>query len=222
MTVSSPTAPPSAHPTFCTACGGALPPAAVRCPRCGAVIGPGGAKRSKSVVWIVVLVVGLFLAVPCLGIVAAIAIPNYLRYQLRSKASETRVVLVSLVQAEEANLITNGAYVDFQSIPQDAPGPQKTALTPEELAFARKLGWAAPPEAYGRYRAAVEADPAGGQSAAFCAESDIDGDGTLAVKVVFLPGKSGTAPDAPCTAPVPYDGTDTHGQVVDVTGPQVF
>src|SRR5690349_2427434 len=55
-------------------------------------------------------VVALPFLVAVVGIVAAIAIPNFIKFQCRSKQSEARVNLTSLYIAEKAFYAENGWY----------------------------------------------------------------------------------------------------------------
>ncbi len=104
-------APTAAQPVarFCPTCGFQLPGPVPVCPRCAtSLVGP---KKRNGAVTIVVIVVAVFLAVPCLGILAAIAIPNFIRYQLRAKASEVPALVEGLVRSEQAALARGGKYV---------------------------------------------------------------------------------------------------------------
>jgi type IV pilus assembly protein PilA len=205
-----------AQARFCTRCGSPLPKGAQGCPQCG--LATGQKKGSNAAVIVAVVAAGVLGGTCLLGILAAIAIPNFIRYQLRSKISELPAELAGLVTAEQAVAAHDGKYVALPRTPAGKPGTEKAPLGPAELQHAQALGWIAAPALYGRYAVAVSED---GASAALCAESDIDGDGELAVRVAFLPDGSGAAPAAPCTAPVEYEGQPA-GQVEAVSGPNVF
>lgn len=215
-----PTAPPT-YPRFCPTCGNPLPGPVPLCPRCGTNIGAvTGAKRGGlgglAIAAIVVAIV--IVGISCVGILAAIAIPNFLRYQLRSKASEVSVNMQALVRSEEAQRQGSGKYVALPRVPAGEPGTQKAPLSPGELEAAAALDWMAGPALYGRYAVAVSED---GTGAAICGESDIDGDGVLAVQVAFLPDEAGEAPPAPCTEPVPF-GDQAPLVVEKLTDDSVF
>ncbi len=208
---------------FCSACGGALPGPVPRCPRCGAVIA--AQKRSSVGTIIIVVVVAGFVGVFCLGTLAAIAIPNFLRYQLRAKEAGVKAELSALVKAELGAEQRSGHFVAIGPLPAGAPGQQKAALSDAERQAAAEIDWPVAPATYGQFRAAVAADQ-GGEAVSLCAESDVDGDGTRAVHVAFLPlerdGQVVGAPPAPCTTPVPYDPAYNAGQVITITGSDVF
>ncbi|HPG26749.1 MAG TPA: prepilin-type N-terminal cleavage/methylation domain-containing protein, partial [Myxococcota bacterium] len=53
----------------------------------------------------------LMIVVAIIGILAAIAIPNFLRFQLKSKSSEGKVNIAAIRTAEESYLAEFGNYV---------------------------------------------------------------------------------------------------------------
>jgi type IV pilus assembly protein PilA len=206
-----------ASPRFCGRCGAALPGPVPACPRCGgATAAP---KRGTNWTAIIIVGVAVLFGAPCvLGVLAAIAIPNFVKYQLRSKASEVTVEVHALVGAEQAQLAAGGKYAPLPRMPDAAPGTSKVALGAEEQQAASRLGWMTQGMLYGRYAVAVSED---GSAAAICGESDIDGDGVLHVEVAFLPSAGGAAPAAPSSAPVAYAGQPA-GTVEHVSPPDAF
>lgn len=161
--------------------------------------------KGSTAATVLAIVLPIFCAVPTVGILAAIAIPNFVRYQLRSKASEVRLVLGDLARAEAARVAGGGRLVAFQPLPAGAPGRERRPLSPEERALQADLDWQSDPALYGQYRVAVVADERSGlEAAAFCAETDLDQDGVTAAWVAFLPamrdGQVALAPPpAPCS-----------------------
>ncbi len=207
---------------FCSACGGPLSFAAGRCPRCGAVItAQGKAERSRATLVIIVVAVAVLGALPCIGILAAIAIPNFLRYQLRSKEAGATAELHALVRAEQQSVVATGHYVPLQALPARPPGANKQRLSPEDLQLAAGMGWDVEPLTYGQFRVAVAEDASGREAASVCMETDLDGDGMRAAHVAFLPVE-GTAPPAPCTTPVPYDPQYAEGVPAKITERNVY
>lgn len=205
-----------ASPRFCGRCGAALPGPVPACPRCG---GATAVKRGTNWTAIIIVGVAVLFGAPCvLGVLAAIAIPNFVKYQLRSKASEVGVEVHALVIAEQAQLASGGRYAPLPRMPDVTPGTSRAALGAEEQQAASRLGWATLGMLYGRYAVAVSED---GSAAAICGESDIDGDGVLRVDVAFLPGAGGEAPAAPCSKPVEYAGQPA-GTVEQVSAPDAF
>ncbi|HXK25851.1 MAG TPA: prepilin-type N-terminal cleavage/methylation domain-containing protein [Myxococcota bacterium] len=68
----------------------------------------------------------LMIVVAIIGILAAIAIPNFIKFQLRSKAGEGKVNLAAIRTAEESYFAEAGTYMDWVATPT-APAPgQKT------------------------------------------------------------------------------------------------
>ena len=70
----------------------------------------------------------LMIVVAIIGILAAIAIPNFLRFQLKSKSSEGKVNLAAIRTAEESYLAEFGTYVAATENPTTVPGTSKTCL----------------------------------------------------------------------------------------------
>jgi len=65
----------------------------------------------------------LMIVVAIIGILAAIAIPNFIKFQLRSKAGESKVNLAAIRTAEESYYAEAGTYVDQPPAPAAfAPG----------------------------------------------------------------------------------------------------
>ena len=81
--------------------GGALPPA------------PPSGGSDRKVLWIILGLVACVLVIPAIGIVgmlAAIAIPNFLKFQCKSKQSEAKTNLSGLFTAEKAFYGEYGFY----------------------------------------------------------------------------------------------------------------
>ena len=71
----------------------------------------------------------LMIVVAIIGILAAIAIPNFLRFQLKSKSSEGKVNIAAIRTAEESYLAEFGAYVASAVNPTaGVPGSQKASF----------------------------------------------------------------------------------------------
>jgi type IV pilus assembly protein PilA len=121
----------------------------------------------------------LMIVVAIIGILAAIAIPNFLRFQLRSKAGEGKVNLAAIRTAEEGYFAEFGTYISCTDSPAAwTSGP--TAV--QKIAWADAggfgtIGWAPEGDVYYQYH--VE-DP-GGNGVEYVAEaqSDLDGDTTV-------------------------------------------
>jgi type IV pilus assembly protein PilA len=156
----------------------------------------------------------LMIVVAIIGILAAIAIPNFLRYQLRSKFAELRTNVEAIRKSEESlrqsermacpNAAT-GVYVAFGQIPIGAtPGTAKFVWIAQDYAAAGLIDWNVEGGTYGVYSGATAAAPtviaptlatcaataplgALGRAYSLNANSDIDGDTVLAKVAMWRP-----------------------------------
>ena len=121
----------------------------------------------------------LMIVVAIIGILAAIAIPNFLRFQLRARASEGKTNLAAIRTAEEGFFAEFGTYVIASQSPTAALQVSKVPWIPAGTGFPR-LGWA--PEGMVYYRYSVDADIGTSPGPALVrytagGVSDLDGDG---------------------------------------------
>ncbi len=111
----------------------------------------------------------LMIVVAIIGILAAIAIPNFLRYQLRAKFSELKTNVEAIVKSEEslrqservlcANAAT-GQYVAFSQIPIGVtPGANKYVWQANDMVASSQLDWVVQGGTYGVYAAATGQPP---------------------------------------------------------------
>ena len=63
----------------------------------------------------------LMIVVAIIGILAAIAIPNFLKFQLKAKTSEGKTNLAAIRTAEESVFAEYGAYVSADTSPVVPP-----------------------------------------------------------------------------------------------------
>lgn len=131
---------------FCAWCGNTVPQVSyAACPRCGnpsngsqRVVTGGGGSSGMSSAGIVVglLVLGLVL-VAVLGILAAIAIPNYLTAMNRSKQKRTMADMRYLATALESYAVDENHYPEVSSVEELSP-----ALVPKYMkAVPARDGW---------------------------------------------------------------------------------
>jgi type IV pilus assembly protein PilA len=119
----------------------------------------------------------LMIVVAIIGILAAIAIPNFLRFQLKAKSSEGKTNLAAIRTAEESYFAEYGNYVSADPSPAAIAYNQKAPFVNAMgagLGFDR-LGWAPEGEVYFNYSAAV---PVAGDEFTLGAIADIDNDAT--------------------------------------------
>ena len=192
----------------------------------------------------------LMIVVAIIGILAAIAIPNFMRYQLRSKASERSINLEAIFKAEESlrqgermvvvGNTTTGQYWQFtNAVPTGGAGVVGTTKLPwlaADLAVAQTIDWIVQGETYGQYNAVVAGGTAPfGTALAACAITDIDGDGVLAANALYQPVVNATGavtqqpPAAPCAGavnltlhPLAYQANDPMGQVIQLSADSIF
>jgi type IV pilus assembly protein PilA len=189
------------------------------------------------------------IVVAIIGILAAIAIPNFLRYQLRTKAGERRINLEAIFKAEEAlrqseRKITTaaapGQYWNIPTVPVAcAPGTPKMQWLATDLALAQAIDWIVQGQTYACYNATSgqnAATPPANVSISACAWSDIDGDGAFAGDAWWNPQIDAAGavviapPAAPCAAATNVQvhalaythGTDSMGRPTQLSADSVF
>ena len=194
--------------------------------------------RSHAGLIVLAIVGGGLVLLAVVGILAAIAIPNFVRYQLRAKASEVPALLGQLDRAEVARKADGASYVVFaEGLPggQEA-GAAKVTWGGDDAQVVSELQWPGQVATYGRYAVDGQEDEDGNQAIALCGETDLDGDGVLAAWVAFRPaqGPGGALivppPPAPCSggvaleegASLEFDPARPPGAVVKVSPDDVF
>ncbi len=115
----------------------------------------------------------LMIVVAIIGILAAIAIPNFLRFQLKSKSSEGKVNIAAIRTAEESYLAEFGVYVAAAAHPVTAPGATKQVFVPTIGANFDILGWSPEGGVFFQYAVAASAVP-GAYSISAIADLDVD------------------------------------------------
>jgi type IV pilus assembly protein PilA len=119
----------------------------------------------------------LMIVVAIIGILAAIAIPNFLRFQLKSKSAEGKVNIAAIRTAQESYLAEFGSYVTtVLSNPLAASvGTTKIAFLSTPGADFDLLGWAPEGSVFFSYDTLSQGSPA---PAAYTIEAvaNIDGD----------------------------------------------
>jgi type IV pilus assembly protein PilA len=140
----------------------------------------------------------LMIVVAIIGILAAIAIPNFLKYQLRAKAGEMKTNIVALFKAQEALIQSersiggvSGQYYATGGLPATCTaGTTKTTWAQTDLATALTVDWMVEGKTYGCYTSGAGTSftaAARGASLTIGAASDIDGNGTNLCTSLFKP-----------------------------------
>jgi prepilin-type N-terminal cleavage/methylation domain-containing protein len=143
----------------------------------------------------------LMIVVAIIGILAAVAIPAFQRFQLRSKVSEGKTNLSSIRVAELSLAAVAGTFLPAAPSPVPDAGLVSQRQPWVDNGGFGELGWSPEGEPYFNYK--VVADPGGcpapgNPCSSFTAEaaSDLDGDGTLNYWGYVHPDATGSAPNA--------------------------
>jgi len=168
-------------------------------------------KRSRGFTLIELMIV-----VAIIGILAAIAIPNFLRFQLKSKSSEGKVNIAAIRTAEESYLAEFGVYVATATLnPAAVPGSTKIpwVTTAVGIDF-DQLGFAPEGNVFFQYGVAVA-----GNAYSISAAADIDLD-TVNQAWGYVKQDATPAAVAPLHAECAATGTYTAaGSVFSTVGP---
>ena len=133
----------------------------------------------------------LMIVVAIIGILAAIAIPNFVRFQLKAKTSEGKVNVAAIRTAEEAYFSEFGNYVAATPSPATNGGTSKTSFS-DSGGFG-VVGWAPEGQVFFNYEVATSTS-----NTAYTANAgaDIDGNGTPQAWGYVHPAPGGTTSGA--------------------------
>ena len=117
----------------------------------------------------------LMLTVSIVGILATVAIPTMMRFQLKAKAAESRVNIAAIREAEEIYFAESGVYVSAVPVLPLSIGPVRVAwlLADTDVHGFNEIGWAPAGELSFQYGVKTNGELA----YTIEARSDIDGDG---------------------------------------------
>jgi type IV pilus assembly protein PilA len=161
----------------------------------------------------------LMIVVAIIGILAALAIPNFIRFQLRSKTSEAKLNIASIRTAEDAYYAANGKFAGAFLTPAIAPDASKHqwAGVPGVAQFA-ELGWRPEGDVYFVYAVNGLVN-----SFAIAAIGNLDGDATPSQYAYFrqMPGFA-MGPGPPigtCAQTGVYNAASGLPDLLNTTGP---
>jgi type IV pilus assembly protein PilA len=183
----------------------------------------------------------LMIVVAIIGILAAIAIPNFLKYQLRAKFGELPTNVSALFKSEESLRQSErqvpglaagvtGQFADL-SVPTTCDlaataGTSKHGWSSADIVAANAIDWVVEGSTYGCYDALVAGT--NGSNLALSAGADIDGDGQTACVALFKTQATDptTAGTAVCRGGGTIVGTRTGqqplGTTIRISGDNVF
>ena len=94
----------------------------------------------------------LMIVVAIIGILAAIAIPNFLRFQLKAKSSEGKTNLAAIRTAEQSYYSEFGTYVSSAGVsPANTTTSSKQPFVPANAPGFTTIGWAPEGQVYFSY-----------------------------------------------------------------------
>ena len=144
----------------------------------------------------------LMIVVAIIGILASIAIPQFHRFQLKSKTSEAKANIAGIKTAQIAYYTEQGMFASAPPSPATYGGVMPRGFVAEGPADAGfdALGWA--PEGSVFFQYAVVSTSADGGAYTIDAAADLDGNGTPQVWGYVAPDRNGTpvAGTLGCTA----------------------
>jgi type IV pilus assembly protein PilA len=140
----------------------------------------------------------LMIVVAIIGILAAIAIPNFLRFQLRAKSSEGKTNLAAIRTAEEGYASEFGVYIAAAENPNAQPVDNAKHVwnpaAPAAVPGFDQMGWSPEGDVYFHYEANAQAvnGSTGNNVYTAAAVADIDADGALQIWGYVKPLPDGT------------------------------
>jgi type IV pilus assembly protein PilA len=171
-------------------------------------------KRAEGFTLIEVMIV-----VAIIGILASIAIPNFLRFQLKAKSSEAKINLGAIRTLETAYDSAYSVFVACAASPAAAPGPRVpyAIATPGE-GF-ELIGWEPEGSVYFRYSVTTNAT-----STVFTAsaQANIDDDANLQSWGYVKPALGtivGVAGAGPCADTGVWNASTATATLLDQVGP---
>ena len=117
----------------------------------------------------------LMIVISIVGLLSSVAIPNYMRFQMKTKSTEAKSSLAAIRTAEESYFAEYGRYAPATPNPVAVPGTSKEVFSPANVGFQR-LGFSPEGMVYFSYAIAVPPAP-NANSFSADAGADLDGNG---------------------------------------------
>jgi type IV pilus assembly protein PilA len=158
----------------------------------------------------------LMIVVAIIGILAALAIPMFLKYQYRSRSAEAPPNIKALRTAEFSHFANSDSFLSCEQSPPSDPANLKVNWSDPTGKFA-EIGFRPEGSIYFRYQVVV--DPSIASSFATGAVADIDGNLSYQQWADVHPDTEGNAADPPFGIVVP---SEFREQVVQITPLDVY
>jgi type IV pilus assembly protein PilA len=164
----------------------------------------------------------LMIVVAIIGILAAIAIPNFLQFQLRSKTGEAKTNLAAIRTAEEGYFAEFNNYIAAAATPGGGGGQNKRVWSGGGITQFDQLGWSPEGEVFYDYSVSAAT---GAASYQIGASGNLDGNaaGTESDYGYVHPAPGATTgPGAPlgtCANTGVYNPATTNQDLLNTVGP---
>lgn len=155
-------------------------------------------------------IIELMITAALIGVLAAIAIPSFMSYQLRTKRSEAMTNLAGIGRTQIAFYSNAGVYFPAPPMPGSVPEPRPRAWTASADTWFAPLGWRPEGHVYFDYDTYTDLDSGGacgctGDCFTASAYGNIDGDGAISVVMYAHPDRNGVACPSTLGDVVPND-----------------
>jgi type IV pilus assembly protein PilA len=159
----------------------------------------------------------MMVVIAIIGILASIAIPQYVRFQMKSRTAEAKGNLAAIRTAQAAHFTEFGNYVSAAAVPATVPGSVPASFLPLTPGFL-ELGFDSTGKVLFQYAISLSGDGTGYTAEAV---ADLDTDSAYQAWVYPMPTAAGAFVSGPilCDPPAGSERritpcATTHGQSV--------